>query len=132
MAVSAKKIKEGKVKAPPSPATGQRRRSNPLPSNDEVVWGIPSIQCPSCGHLLDISGPKLEKFSKAQRKAFGEETNQQSSGSYRQPAAEDLPSTRAENTYVTVTCGNHYCEQYNKFKVLKLPRIHTPSVKVEL
>jgi hypothetical protein len=31
-----------------------------------------------------------------------------------------------------VTCNNYHCDQYNKFKVLQLPRIKTASAKVDL
>ena len=56
-----------------------------MPSNDEVVWGIPSIQCPSCNNMLDLSGKKLEKYSKAQRKEFDEANQCATSSNYRQP-----------------------------------------------
>lgn len=38
-----------------------------MPSNDEVVLGIPSIQCPSCRFSLDLSGKPIEKFTKEGR-----------------------------------------------------------------
>ena len=34
-----------------------------MPSNDEAVFGIPQIQCPSCQQLLDISGKRIDKSS---------------------------------------------------------------------
>ena len=50
-----------------------------MPNNDDCVFGIPSIQCPSCLQLFDLSGPKAEKFSKQQRQdMFG--PNQQAVG----------------------------------------------------
>lgn len=109
-----------------------------MPSNDEVVLGIPSIQCPSCQQMLDISGKKFEKFTKAQRKEMHGNVNTYARGDYRQaapdpfPTGEDERSQAAEKTLVVVSCENHHCEQYNKIKVLELPRIKTPSIKVDL
>jgi len=31
-----------------------------------------------------------------------------------------------------VTCENHRCEQYNKIKVLSIPRLAVASAKVDL
>jgi hypothetical protein len=107
-----------------------------MPSNDEVVFGIPQIQCPSCRQILDVSGKPIEKFSKAQRKWSEESTQNQyattSDRFHREPDTEDLPSAGAEKVLVVVTCANTRCEQYNKIKILKLPRIYTPSVKIDL
>ncbi len=36
--------------------------------NDEVVLGIPHVQCPSCGCTFDLSKNRFDKFTKAQRK----------------------------------------------------------------
>jgi hypothetical protein len=84
---------------------------------------------------LALNGPKLEKFSKAQRRRFEEAQMNQCATSdrfRREPDAEDLPSQKAEKVMVVVSCENVCCEQYNKIKVLELPRIKTPSVKVDL
>ena len=45
---------------------------------------------------------------------------------------EDQPSQAADLTFVTISCENERCAQYNKFKILRLPKIHTPAVKVDL
>lgn len=106
-----------------------------MPSNDEVVLGIPSIQCPSCYCMLDLSGPKIGKFTKSQRRRAEEANRNQCATSdrfHRKPDAEDLPSSAPEKVLVVVTCGNPLCEQYNKIKVLQLPRITVPSAKVDL
>jgi hypothetical protein len=111
-----------------------------MPSNDEVVVGVPQIQCPSCMQVLALNGQKVEKFSKFQRKKLEEAMNQFSPSAgardyQRGPHPidmEDLPSERPEKVYVVVTCENRHCEQYNKIKILKLPRLHTPSVSVDL
>ena len=107
-----------------------------MPSNDEAVFGIPQIQCPSCQQLLDIRGKRIDKFTKQQRKRMDETTNTYStSGSHVRdpfPTGEENPSESAEKNYVIVTCQNHHCDQYNKIKILKLPRLYTPSVKVDL
>ena len=105
-----------------------------MPSNDDVVWGLSTIQCPSCGFTLNVSGEKLHKFSQQQRKQMYS-TNQcnTSSSSYsRHPELEDISSAEPENTFVVITCGNCRCEQYNKIKVLRVPRLSAPSVKVDL
>ena len=106
-----------------------------MPNNDEVVLGIPSIQCPSCYYTLDLSGPKIGKFTKAQRRRSDEASQNQRATSdrfHREPDGEDMPSGAPEKILVVVTCGNPHCEQYNKIKVLQLPRITVPSAKVDL
>jgi hypothetical protein len=110
-----------------------------MPSNDEVVFGIPNIQCPSCMQTLSLNGQKFEKFTKAQRRKMDQEQNTYAASPARyyerRPSPtdpEDLPSERAEKVLVVVTCENTRCEQYNKIKVFQLPLIKTPSVKVDL
>jgi hypothetical protein len=110
-----------------------------MPNNDEVVFGIPSIQCPSCGATAEISSKnRIDKFSKEQRKRMtrgGDTYSTASTPSRFQdpfPNGEDQPSEFPEKNFVVISCSNFHCEQYNKFKVLKIPRIHTPSVKVDL
>jgi hypothetical protein len=105
-----------------------------MPSNDEVVFGIPSIQCPSCRNTLDVSGKTIEKFTKSQRRRFDEQSQFATTADRfaREAHPEDTPSNAAEITLVVVTCMNGRCEQYNKIKVLELPRIKTPSIKVDL
>ena len=111
-----------------------------MPSNDEVVFGIPNIQCPSCGNVQDLSKNRIDKFSKQQRKRMtqtggsytSENTPYSTTGRDPFPNGDDSPSEMAEKNFIVVSCGNIHCEQYNKFKVLKIPRIHTPSVKVDL
>jgi hypothetical protein len=107
-----------------------------MPSNDEVVWGIPSIQCPSCGQVLDVSGKKMGKFTKQQRKDMEQGENTYSTAGSNQrdpfPNGEETRSQQAEKALVVVSCENFRCEQYNKIKVLELPRIKTPSIKVDL
>ena len=84
-----------------------------MASNDDVVFGIPQIQCPSCQQLLDCSRPQIHKFTKRQRRDRDRE-NCTVGGSYatisRQPDAEDVSSTAAEKNYLVVTCENHRCE----------------------
>lgn len=102
-------------------------------SNDETVWAIPSIQCPSCGFTLDLSGTKVEKLSKAQRRKMDQDSR--AGGSYSAMDSSDPemnPSVRGEHTFVLVSCSNHRCEQYNRFKVLRIPKIVTAAVKVSL
>jgi hypothetical protein len=110
-----------------------------MPSNDEVVFGIPQIQCPSCGQILAMEfRRRFDKFSKAQRKEMYRATNTAASGSNeaswmrREPDAEDAPSTQPEKNYIVTSCDNGMCDQYNKFKVLLIPRIKTASAKVDL
>ena len=43
-----------------------------MPSNDEVVFGIPNIQCPSCQQVLDCSGKRIDKFTKDQRRKMND------------------------------------------------------------
>ena len=99
-----------------------------MPSNDEVVIGLPDIQCPSCGRRLDLT-KQIQKLSKAQIEAQRRGSATQMSTNAR---AEEPPSNLPQNAFIVVSCDNEYCEQYNKLKVLKVPRIHTPSVKVDL
>lgn len=109
-----------------------------MPSNDESVFGIPHIQCPSCGSTVDTSKNRIDKFTKAQRKRMTQsentygETQQRNYSPDPFPNGEDKPSEFPEKNFIVVSCSNFHCEQYNKFKVLKIPRIHTPSVKVDL
>lgn len=106
-----------------------------MASNDDVVLGIPQIQCPSCQQLLDCSRPQIHKFTKRQRRDQNRE-NCTVDGRYatisRQPDAEDVPSTAAEKNYLVVTCDNPRCEQYNKIKVMPIPRLAVASAKVDL
>lgn len=106
-----------------------------MPSNDESVLAIPTIQCPSCKYTLDLSGSKVGKYTKAQRKRIEDEGRNMtaSTSNYRQdPTGEDNPSSFPEKEFMLVTCSNIRCEQYNKIKVLELPKLRTPSVKIEL
>jgi hypothetical protein len=106
-----------------------------MPGNDNVVWGLPNIQCPTCRFAMETGTP-FQKRSKKQRKAT---ENTAAEGSYttassgrREQWSEDSPSEFPDNTFIAVTCPNERCEQYNKFKILRVPRIETPSAKVEL
>lgn len=107
-----------------------------MPSNDEVVLGIPSIQCPSCRYVLDLSGKPIEKFTKKQRKQADEESRNQCVSTadrfHREPDAEDFPSTAPQKVLIVLTCSNTRCDQYNKIKVMELPRIATATAKVDL
>lgn len=115
-----------------------------MPSNDDVVWGMPTIQCPSCKFTLDLSetsSPHIQKYSKAQREKMycKAETEYDSAKSSYETVRmkslfdrEDAPSMAPENVFTVVTCSNARCEQYNKLKVLRIPRISTPSIKVDL
>jgi len=113
-----------------------------MPSNDEVVFGIPSVQCPSCMQLFLVSSDRrIDKFTKAQRQRMTQATNTcatvDSSKPYTShrdpfPNGEDAPSEAPEKNFIVISCGNIRCDQYNKFKVFRIPRIHTPSVKVDL
>ena len=106
-----------------------------MASNDDVVLGIPQIQCPSCQQLLDCSRPQIHKFTKRQRRDQ-DQGNCAAGGSYatayRQPDAEDVLSAAPEKNYLIVTCENRRCEQYNKVKVMLIPRIAVASAKVDL
>ena len=99
-----------------------------MPSNDEVVFAIPQIQCPSCQHVMDMSKGRIDKFTKAQRQRMNQETNTcetRESGkpytSHRDPFpnGEDTPSEAPEKNFIIISCGNTHCDQYNKFKVFK-------------
>lgn len=110
-----------------------------MASNDETVLEIPNIQCPSCKSALYVDGQKImTKFSKEQRQNFSQGSNTcESSKPYTVPRRtefdhEDQPSEEPEHEYVMVSCSNFRCRQYNKFKLLKLPKIVTPTIKVEL
>jgi hypothetical protein len=90
-------------------------------------------------HILDLSRPKIEKFTKGQRKRQEQGDTRFDSTTARNFVAgphptdrEDLPSEMAEKVFVVVTCDNPRCEQYNKIKVLQLPRLRTSSAKVDL
>lgn len=108
-----------------------------MPSNDDCVMGVPSIQCPSCSALLEVNyHRRIDKFSKAQRRkmhdcsAYGTSATD---GTYQvKSEPEDLPSEAPERNFVLTSCSNTRCDQYNKFKILELPRIKTSTVKVEL
>ena len=111
-----------------------------MASNDDVVFGVPQIQCPSCQQLLDCSGKRLDKFTKEQRRRMTQSENTYGGDSSTPrtqrnepfPNGEDAPSEAAEKNYILVTCQNYRCDQYNKFKVLQIPRIKTASAKVDL
>jgi len=108
-----------------------------MPSNDEVVFGIPSIQCPSCQSVMDISKGRIDKYSKKQRKQLNSAdgcstTSQRSYSPDPWPTGEDAPSTMAEKNFIVVSCGNMHCEQYNTIKILPIPRIAVASAKVNL
>jgi hypothetical protein len=103
-----------------------------MPSNDEVILDIPNARCPSCDFVLDMSARRIDKYTQAQRKRMNNQANQSTTLSYRTPAPEDVPSDFPEKNFIVVTCSNFHCEQYNKIKVLQIPRLHTPSAKVEL
>ena len=105
-----------------------------MASNDESVWAVPSIQCPSCGYSMDLSGQKIGKLSKKQREDLRKQNLYGTTTSSRESNedSEMRPSEAAEHTFVVVSCGNHRCEQYNRFKVLRIPKLETPVVKVSL
>lgn len=113
-----------------------------MPSNDEVLWGIPNVQCPSCQAILDCAtGNRLiSKFSKAQLESrHGSADSWQASPQSVSAGTKrtrfdyvDQGSTEPENSFIVVSCGNECCQQYSKLKVLRIPRIHTPSIKVDL
>lgn len=105
-------------------------------NNNECVYGIPNIQCPSCNSTLSMGGTKINKLSARQRKAYIDGSNMPAD-SYQQQTTrnfeeEDYPSKYAEHVYVIVTCDNPRCDQYGRFKSLELPRVNTPSIKVNL
>jgi hypothetical protein len=112
-----------------------------MPSNDEVVFGIPQIQCPSCQCVFDLSKNRIDKFTKAQRKRMTTSENTYATADSSKPYTphrdpfpngEDFPSEAPEKNFIVISCGNIHCDQYNKFKVFKIPRVHTPSIKVDL
>ena len=107
-----------------------------MPSNDEVVLGIPDVYCPTCGATFDTSRNRIDKFSKQQRKRMtsGDSCNATSLGYSPDPfpTGEDVPSEEPEKNFVVLSCNNLHCAQYNKFKVMKIPRIYAPSAKVDL
>lgn len=107
-----------------------------MPSNDEVVLGIPTLLCPSCQSRFDTSKPHVEKFSKRQRDAMRSETNQSNSSKSAGPLSsfngEDGTDHTPEHSFLVLSCPNQYCQQYNKIKVFRIQRVHTPSVKVDL
>lgn len=106
-----------------------------MPSNDDVVWGLPHIQCPSCQFVLQTATDKaFHKLSKAQRKTKYPDAYQTVGqvGNYSAPHKEDQASDFPENTFIVVTCTNECCEQYSKLKALRVPRIHAPSIKLDL
>ena len=81
---------------------------------DEELMAIPIYSCPGCLTPLDIS----KGFEKMSRKAIRE---QRSNGS----ACYDV-------NLVVVTCNNYHCAQYNRFKVIRLPRVKCATVGVDL
>ncbi len=109
-----------------------------MASNDEVILDMPNAHCPSCGCLFDLSNNRFDKYSKQQRRKMREATNGYATTDSRVyapdpfPTGEDAPSEDPEQNFVVLSCGNLHCSQYNKFKVLRLQRVATPSVKVDL
>lgn len=110
-----------------------------MPSNDDVILDMPSATCPSCGCLFDLSKNRFDKYTKQQRKQMNQATNYESASTPTRgyspdpfPTGEDTPSEAPEKNFVVLSCGNMHCDQYNKFKVLRIPRLATPSVKVDL
>lgn len=109
-----------------------------MPSNDDVVWGVPQVQCPSCEFILDLSGQKVHKYSKAQCRQHASDPNGDTSnyvyGTYGSTtiAPETPASTAPHNTFVVVSCSNERCEQYNKLKVLRIPRLAAPCIHLDL
>jgi hypothetical protein len=104
-------------------------------SNDDVLLGVPNIQCPSCmSTLCTTNYQRIDKFSKKQRKQRHQKGGQYYGETVRSdtPMPEDIPSEAPENNFVVVSCSNEICEQYNRIKVLRLPRIECPTVKVDL
>ena len=82
--------------------------------HDEELLAIPNYFCPGCQSMLDVS----KGFEKMSRKAIRE---QRSNGS----ACYDV-------SLVIVTCNNYHCAQYNRFKVVRLPRVKCATVGVDL
>lgn len=105
-----------------------------MPSNDEVVWGLPQLQFPTCENHLHMN-QKISKLSKQQRRekyGDGESTMKFSPRDYPTPHVEDCPSNHPEATFLVVSCDNERCPQYNKIKVVRIPRLSAPSVKLDL
>lgn len=106
-----------------------------MASNDETLFAIPQISCPSCQCVMDLSRNQFQKLSKEQRKALhNQNTYATTSRNYdnSRPDSDMEPDDAPEHTFVVVSCSNHYCKQYNRFKVCKLPKIAAPSIKVSL
>jgi len=105
-----------------------------MPSNDQTVLAIPHIQCPSCKMSIHVGNLTVNKFSKAQRKAQLESYNSCSPGSSQESYIDNDMSTEysPEQEFVIITCDNIACKQYNVFKVLKLPKLIVPSMRVSL
>ena len=104
-----------------------------MANNDDVLFGIPQIQCPSCGFLLDCGKTRFDKYTKQQRRqrdcVVGESNRGYSPDPF--PTGEDSPSDAPEKNFIVVSCENIRCNQYNKFKVLTIPRIRVASAKVD-
>ena len=101
-----------------------------MANNNDVVLGIPSMQCPSCRSVLELT-KCVDKMSKTQiRSMRGEHAI---GGAYQVSVPRpDDPSQCPEKNYIIVSCGNFQCEQYNKFKVVEIPRLKAPSAAVDL
>lgn len=103
-----------------------------MASNDEVVWQLPGIQCPSCGCFFAVHRDRMiykyTRRQREQRKKFdGLETGQTPS-----EYLENMASLFPEKAFIVVTCDLESCEQYNKIKVIEMQRLKAPSVRVNL
>ena len=83
--------------------------------DDEELMAIPNYSCPSCRSLMNISSNQFDKFSPSQ-------ANEARHG---RDACADV-------NLVVVSCSNYRCTQYNKFKVVRLPRVKCPTAEVDL
>ena len=84
-------------------------------THDEELLSIPNYFCPGCQTSLDISKRRFEKMS---RKAIREQRSDDT-------ACYDV-------NLAVVTCNNYHCAQYNRFKVVRLPRVKCATVGVDL
>lgn len=82
--------------------------------DDEELLAIPSYSCPECRFIMDMS----KQFDKMGRK----EIRDRRSGG----------DGHHDVNLVVVTCGNYTCSQYNRFKVVRLPRVKCATIEVEL
>jgi hypothetical protein len=106
-----------------------------VPDNKDVVHAIPSYFCPGCGYQFSITrdrwvSKRSKRLLKQDREQVHVEASTRSSDTIRFDEY-GLPEPN-DNDFVVVTCGNHTCSQYDKVKVIRIPRVVVPSTTLNI